>query len=505
MRSPLRYAGLLVLFSVAAACGRTNLSELGSIGSSGGAGGAGGDGVGGSSSSASSSSVSSSASSSTSSSASSSGVGGGPAFCGDGKLNANEQCDDSNDATNDSCVFCSFASCGDGFVWAGVEACDDANASNSDACVSCAKAFCGDGFVFAGVEACDDGNVIDGDGCSSTCALGSCGNGIVDPGEQCDDGNLIDGDGCSSKCTIPVCGDGFPDLGEACDDGNASNADACVAGCEVATCGDGFVWAGVEACDDGNVIDGDGCSSKCKLPVCGDGVVDPGEGCDLGAANADRPALVVEQAGKQEAVFPIDRTASATVFYAYGSASSHTGYEAPLASRIFFYRDVTTGLLSLVFHHGADMDVTGQPQPQSTATFSISGLPTSIVVIVADDAPGELSKSSPSTVLGNWKFNNNSDGGVLGSFPFPGNFSVDLVPGFKPGISDWAWIDGDESLRALTLSQPIKIIANDTPSACRLDCTVPACGDGVLDGGEVCDDGNTVGGDGCAANCVSLN
>jgi cysteine-rich repeat protein len=33
---------------------------------------------------------------------------------------------------------------------------------------------------------------------------------------------------------------------------------------------------------------------------------------------------------------------------------------------------------------------------------------------------------------------------------------------------------------------------------------VPACGDGILDGGEVCDDGNTVGGDGCAADCSSL-
>jgi cysteine-rich repeat protein len=27
------------------------------------------------------------------------------------------------------------------------------------------------------------------------------------------------------------------------------------------------------------------------------------------------------------------------------------------------------------------------------------------------------------------------------------------------------------------------------------------CGDGVLDAGESCDDGNTVGGDGCSATC----
>ncbi len=38
--------------------------------------------------------------------------------------------------------------------------------------------------------------------------------------------------------------------------------------------------------------------------------------------------------------------------------------------------------------------------------------------------------------------------------------------------------------------------------ACRTDCTLPVCGDGVLDSEtEECDDGNTEGGDGCDASC----
>ena len=41
---------------------------------------------------------------------------------------------------------------------------------------------------------------------------------------------------------------------------------------------------------------------------------------------------------------------------------------------------------------------------------------------------------------------------------------------------------------------------------CEADCTVtprvPACGDGIVDPGEVCDDGNTADGDGCEANCT---
>jgi hypothetical protein len=50
----------------------------------------------------------------------------------------------------------------------------------------------------------------------------------------------------------PACGDGVVDAGEECDEGPA-NADeaACTWDCEQASCGDGLIYAGVEACDDG--------------------------------------------------------------------------------------------------------------------------------------------------------------------------------------------------------------------------------------------------------------
>jgi cysteine-rich repeat protein len=37
---------------------------------------------------------------------------------------------------------------------------------------------------------------------------------------------------------------------------------------------------------------------------------------------------------------------------------------------------------------------------------------------------------------------------------------------------------------------------------CEANCTLPACGNGILDQGEQCDDGNSVNGDGCEANCT---
>ncbi len=71
---------------------------------------------------------------------------------------------------------------------------------------------CGDGLLEA-PEQCDDSNLIDGDGCESTCTLtfvpptSTCGNGIIEGAEQCDDGNAVEGDGCSTSCRIdlPVC------------------------------------------------------------------------------------------------------------------------------------------------------------------------------------------------------------------------------------------------------------------------------------------------------------
>ena len=126
--------------------------------------------------------------------------------------------------------------------------------------------FCGDGKQ-EGAEACDDGkaNADAPDKCRKNCSKPACGDQIIDTGEACDDSNGNDTDACVSGCKFASCGDGFVQAGvEACDDGNASDTDACVSGCKVATCGDGFVQAGIEECDDGAKDDGDGCSATCK-------------------------------------------------------------------------------------------------------------------------------------------------------------------------------------------------------------------------------------------------
>jgi cysteine-rich repeat protein len=175
--------------------------------------------------------------------------------------------------------------CGDGTVDANEE-CDNgpSNADDAECTSMCLNAVCGDGLVQIGVEACDDGNPIDNDMCSTDCELASCGDGLVQPPEQCDDGNVDDSDFCTSLCQMQICGDGFVYDGfEDCDDGNMDDTDACTGECEGAFCGDGFLWADMEMCDDGNNDNDDDCVGDCVAPTCGDGFVWMGmEQCDDG-------------------------------------------------------------------------------------------------------------------------------------------------------------------------------------------------------------------------------
>ncbi|MCP3100602.1 fibro-slime domain-containing protein [Myxococcus sp. K15C18031901] len=73
-------------------------------------------------------------------------------------------------------------------------------------------------------------------------STGVCGNAIVEEGEQCDDGNNDLGDGCTPLCTREL---------------------ICFNGTCEAVCGDGNVMS-PEDCDDGNTVNGDGCSSTCQ-------------------------------------------------------------------------------------------------------------------------------------------------------------------------------------------------------------------------------------------------
>jgi cysteine-rich repeat protein len=62
-----------------------------------------------------------------------------------------------------------------------------------------------------------------------------CGDGHLDPGEQCDDGNTVSCDGCSASCQIEACGNGKVECAEQCDAGplNGQPGSGCDAQCHV--------------------------------------------------------------------------------------------------------------------------------------------------------------------------------------------------------------------------------------------------------------------------------
>jgi len=137
------------------------------------------------------------------------------AYCGNGVVEAGEDCDDgvgNSDTLPNACrTTCVEASCGD-MVSDALEQCDGSDLGGQT-CVS--------------VGAFDQGELS----CTSTCQFdvsgcSACGNGIVDGSEDCDEGaaNCADDPSCTCapNCRTPGCGNGVLEahLGEECDLGD---------------------------------------------------------------------------------------------------------------------------------------------------------------------------------------------------------------------------------------------------------------------------------------------
>ncbi len=380
-------------------------------------------------------------------------------FCGNGVLELGEQCEDGDNTSGDGCdADCQVelpASCGDGVLDASEE-CDDGDAVPGDGCGPfCIVEGCGNGLLDIG-EGCEDGNDRDGDGCSALCEIEisgeGCGDGLIDPGEECDDANLAAGDGCGTYCIVEQCGNGILDPGESCEDGDALGGDGCSAVCLAEVCGNGRLDMG-EACDDGARLNGDGCTSGCTLEAegCGDGDVAPTEGCDDGNLT------------------PLDGCTAACVLETCGDGNLD---------------------LAEVCDDGNAIETDACPTTCRPATCGDGRVHATDEQ--CDDGglvPGD--GCSPACLL------ETCGNGILdpGETCDDGNaVQTDSCAACEPASCGDGWIfagfercdDG----------------GNEDLDGCSADCSsTEACGNGVIDAGELCDDGNLDDDDSCPSTC----
>lgn len=336
--------------------------------------------------------------------------------------------------------------CGDGIIHPDEE-CEDGNDAINDGCDACTIERCGDGIIHPGEE-CDDGNNIRYDGCNNICQrteLNLCGNGKVEGKEECDDGNIVNDDECRNDCRkapAATCGNRKVEEGEECDDGRQQENDGCGPNCKLEVCGDGFISAISEQCDDGNTVDGDGCSAKCKVEysVCGNGVVEGGEECDDGNNR--------------------------------NTGDKESGQDCP-----------NDCLLAVC----GDRIVEGSESCDDGNTVAGDGCDANCV---------------QETECGNGVV----EFAVAGEHCDDGNDdNFDRCPNDckRPRCGDGRWGGSVEQCDGQDVPQP----GQKCDEKCRIE---PVCGNGVVELSadypelsEICDDGNTVGGDSCAADCKS--
>ena len=425
--------------------------------------------------------------------------------CGDGVLQPPEECDDGNTFAGDGCdPFCfvePMSFCGNGALEPGEE-CDDGNSFDGDGCSAFCRveSLCGN-FVIEPGEECDDGNLLPGDGCDAFCrfeAPPGCGNGALEMGEECDDGNLTPGDGCDERCRREApafCGNGRLDVGEECDDGNNFPGDGCDPFCRFEappSCGNGALEPG-EECDDGNVTPGDGCDAMCRNEIpafCGDGMLDPGEECDDGnMADGDGcDALCRVERCEPDLVLgalPVGVTVTRTVDTSTeddDQSACGTGNDVVIAFEVPVDGDVELEILQLGDHrYGLYRDVGSFTCTASRVRCYDPGGASSGVTVFGMTTRGRYFLVIEEDAVGR--------GG-------PANIALTLLGAPPPLCGDGALDMGEVCDDGNTASG----------DGCRGDClSDETCGNGSLDPatGEVCDDGNTTSGDGCSSDCRS--
>jgi len=303
-----------------------------------------------------------------------------------------------------------------------------------------------------------DSGTASTDAASSTDAAGACGNMITEGLEECDDGNTSDDDFCNTDCTF-ACGDGTVNLVELCDTAiPAGSPGACPTTCDDGDACTADSLNGTECtseCVAGPItalVSGDGCcppggnetnDGDC-MPACDNGVIETGETCDPSSSCPtscdDLNACTVDALSGDPLTCDAACTNTSILTCTAGDGCCPSGCT-----------DVTDTDCSPTCGNGTiDPGETCDPSATCPTTCNDGNACTNDVLTGSAMTCNVACSNAPITAF------TSGDG----CCPPGGNNNLDG------------------------------------------DCPV-VCGNGALESGETCDDGNTTGGDGCDAVCQS--
>jgi len=419
--------------------------------------------------------------------------------CGDGTVHPPETCD-INGHSSPGCVDCHLTPgwecddqdchtvCGDGIL-TDDEFCDCGTVDNpnhfcdeENGCTQCSS-------INETMYVCNN-LTVDGVRYSSCRSL--CGNGVRTSNEQCDDNNTVNGDGCSKQCKVetgwdcgntpegemsvchPICHDKIVVGDETCDEGKETKGCVncqlqygyvCNATGQNCACvhGDGLICQ-EEECDDGNpnsqgckngkvvtgwecLLDG-GTTSVCVKKGCGNGMLNSNEECDDGntvSGDGCSSDCKLESNVTFQCIVSPDRT------------------QKTICRR----RVCGDGILT--------------DDEECDDGNKING-----------DGCSSTCKVEP------FYFCNNEPSECLRTKKCGDGYRHDLEE-----CDDGNQIDGDGCSSNCTIEPGY--VCDDSCAEYNCDrkssCREPECGDGVMEGPEECDDGNTDNGDGCSSTC----
>ncbi|MFA6039205.1 MAG: DUF4215 domain-containing protein [Candidatus Peribacteraceae bacterium] len=401
------------------------------------------------------------------------------ATCGNGRLDAGEQCDTASfNGTNNCSTTCQYLTCGDSIISAHLgEQCEpivqkamvydmqtglwrEETRYSAPACgISCTTPVCDeDGRCIGGCKkrilpACSSTSSSPKSSSSSTAKAASSTSSsslhaAASSAKSSSAASSAKASSASSKSSaassVPpplatMCGNGIVEKGEQCDDGQRNSAtrpDACRLDCLLPFCGDGvkdYRTAQREECDDENNANEDNCTNACKIARCGDGVVQTGkEQCDDGN-------VVNDDTCSNDCRLP-----SCGDGIKQDSESCDDGND-----------------------NDDDECTMGCTQPRC--------------------GDGIVQKSR----------GEDCDNGPQNSNVAADACRLNCVMAYcGDGVRDTDEMRNEECDYGPANS-------DTQANACRRSCKASRCGDGVVDAGEGCDDGNTVDGDSCTETCQS--